>query len=155
MMFHKIVDVVFLEGTSLEATFQDGKVIRYDMSALFGKYPQLRALEDSELFRSGKMMGAYGIIWNDELDIEAETIYEDGAVVRQKDPSNSTASQALSKARAATGMSQKEVAQIAGIDQSDYSKLERGIANPSIATLEKVAKAMGGTLTIDIVFPDE
>ena len=82
-MFHKLVDVIFLEGTLLEATFHDGKVIQYDISTLFDKHPQLRALENSDLFRSGKMMGAYGIIWNDELDIEAETIYEDGKIVQQ------------------------------------------------------------------------
>jgi hypothetical protein len=27
-------------------------------------------------------MGAYGIIWNDELDVEVETIYEDGVTVQ-------------------------------------------------------------------------
>lgn len=81
-MFHKMVSVRFLEGTALEARFQDGLVKRYDMAALFPKYPQLRALENRELFRSGKLTGAYGIVWNDDLDIEAETIYEDGETVR-------------------------------------------------------------------------
>lgn len=80
-MFHEAVDLKFLEGTSLEMTFQDGKVRRYDMSALYEKYPQLRALDNRSLFTSGKLMGMYGIIWNDDLDIEAETIYEDGVTV--------------------------------------------------------------------------
>lgn len=154
-MFHKLVDVIFLEGTLLEATFHDGKVIQYDISSLFGKYPQLRALENSDLFQSGKMMGAYGIIWNDELDIEAETIYEDGKIVQQKGPSNQMLAQAISKARALTGKTQKEVAQFAEMDQSDYSKIERGTANPSISTLERIAKALGGTLSISIEFPEK
>lgn len=153
-MFHKLVDVIFLEGTLLEATFHDGKVIQYDISTLFDKHPQLRALENSDLFRSGKMMGAYGIIWNDELDIEAETIYEDGKIVQQKTPSNQMLAHAVSKARAITGKAQKEVAQLAEMDQSDYSKIERGIANPSISTLERIAKALGGTLSISIEFPE-
>ena len=36
-MFHKAIDIRFLEGTTLEVVFQDGKVKRYDMSSLFGK----------------------------------------------------------------------------------------------------------------------
>lgn len=154
-LFHKLVDVVFQTGTILEATFHDGKVIQYDMSALFGKYPQLRALENPDLFQAGKMMGAYGIVWSDELDIEAETIYEDGKIVGKKTSSNQMLAQTISKARAKTGKTQKEVAQIASIDQSDYSKIERGVVNPSISTLERIAKAMGGELMIDIVFSDQ
>ena len=81
-MFHKALDLKIGEGTSLEVRFQDGRIKRYDMAALFGKYPQLRALEDRNLFLSGRLMGAYGIVWNDDLDIEAETIYEDGETIR-------------------------------------------------------------------------
>ena len=81
-MFHKAVKLELREGTVLELTFQDGKVKRYDMAVLFEKYPQLRALNDRELFLSGQLMGSYGIIWNDDLDIEAETIYEEGDTVR-------------------------------------------------------------------------
>ena len=154
-MFHKLVDISFFEGTLLEATFHDGKVVRYNMSSLFDKYPQLHALEDPALFKSGKLMGAYGIIWNDELDIEAETIYEDGWIVQQKAPSNLMLATAISKARAATGMPQKQVALLAEMDQSDYSKIERGIANPSFSTLERIAKALGGTLSISIELPEE
>lgn len=82
-MFHKAIDLKMLEGTALEVTFQDGVVKRYDMSVLFPKYPQLKALEDRSLFLSGKLMGAYGIVWNDDLDIEAETVYEEGKTVRE------------------------------------------------------------------------
>ena len=83
-MFHRAIDFKLLEGTALEVTFQDGMVKRYDMSALFSKYPQLKALEDRTLFLSGKLMGAYGIRWNDDLDIETETIYEEGETVREE-----------------------------------------------------------------------
>lgn len=48
------------------------------MTFLFSKYPQLKALEDENLFKSGKLVGPYGIIWNDDLDLETETIYEEG-----------------------------------------------------------------------------
>ena len=84
IMFHKAIELKLLEGTALEVLFQDGLVKRYDVRALFTKYPQLKQLEDRDLFLSGRMTGAYGIVWNDDLDIETETIYEDGETVRKE-----------------------------------------------------------------------
>lgn len=154
-MFHKAIDMRFLEGTAMEVTFQDGKVKRYDMALLFEKYPQLRALEDRTLFLSGKLIGAYGIMWNDDLDIETETIYQDGVTVREESPAvNQTAASAVVSARAVSGFSQKQLAAMTGIDQSDISKIERGIANPSVSTLERIAAALGGRLVISIVMPE-
>ena len=153
-MFHRATDLRFLEGTALEVAFQDGKVKRYDVAALFGKYPQLRALEDRALFLSGRLMGAYGILWNDELDLEAETVYEEGIAVREETPApGRAAAAAVAAARARSAMSQKELAALAGMDQSDISKIERGVANPSVATLERIAQALGGQLTISIAVP--
>lgn len=153
-MFHKAVELEFLDGTALTVTFQDGTVKKYDMSALFDKYPQLRALEDRQLFLSGALVGAYGICWNDDLDIEVETIYEDGETIHVKTlPIHNTSSHAVAAARALAGISQKQLAALTGIDQSDISKIERGVANPSIATLERIATALGGHLSIKIDMP--
>ena len=150
-MFHKAIDLKFLTGTTLEVTFQDGAVKEYDMRSLFSKYPQLKALENRDLFLSGKLIGTYGIIWNDDLDLETETIYEEGKTVGHVSlPSNQAAAKAVSSARACAGLSQKQLSALTGIDQSDISKIERGIANPSVATLERIAKALGGTLSITI-----
>ena len=150
-MFHKAINLEFKEGTSLELTFQNGEIKSYDMSVLFKKYPQLEALKNRELFLSGKLMGAYGIYWNDELDIEAETIYEDGTSVgKTKLPINLCVADAISAARAKAGISQAELSTKTGIDQSDISKLERGIGNPSVGTLKRLADAMGMELNIQI-----
>ena len=150
-MFHKAIELRFLDGTAMAVTFQDGAVKKYDISVLFSKYPQLEALRDRDLFLSGKLMAAYGIIWTDELDIEAETIYEDGETIETK-PINiqNASSQAVLSARVKAGLSQKELSELTGIDQSDISKIERGVANPSVATLERIAAALGGRLKIAI-----
>ena len=150
-MFHKAIELRFLDGTAMAVTFQDGAVKKYDISVLFSKYPQLEALRDRDLFLSGKLMGAYGIIWTDELDIEADTIYEDGETIETK-PINiqNASSQAVLSARVKAGLSQKELSELTGIDQSDISKIERGVANPSVATLERIAAALGGRLKIAI-----
>ena len=153
-MFHKAVKLCFKEGTTLELTFQDGKVKRYDVSALFGKYPQLCALKDRKLFLSGKLTGFYGIIWNDALDLEAETVYQSGTTVFVENtavkPAAIMAGNAVYAARAKKGMSQKELSIITRIDQSDLSKIERGIANPSVNTLSRIAEALDAKLLISI-----
>ena len=150
-MFHKAIKLEYREGTTLELTFQDGKVKRYDMSSLFSKYPQLEALKDRTLFTSGKLLGPYGIVWNDDLDIEAETIYEDGETVREEKPAAFVmVGEAVAAARAKKGLSQKELSDLTGIDQSDLSRIERGIANPSVNTLNRIAKALDAKLLISI-----
>lgn len=151
-MFHKAVDLKFKEGTKLELSFQSGEVKEYDMNNLFTKYPQLEALKDRELFLSGKLMGPYGIIWNDELDIEAETIYMDGKTIGYDDmPINYIVGNTVMEARAGAGLSQKALADITGIDQSDISKIERGVSNPSIVTLNRIANALGKKLVISYI----
>jgi DNA-binding XRE family transcriptional regulator len=151
-MFHKAINLELKEGTTLELTFQNGEVKAYDMAVLFEKYPQLEALKDRELFLQGKLVGSYGIIWNDDLDIEAETIYEDGVTVRREAVSvNLAVAAAVAEARAQAGLSQSELAAQTGIDQSDISKIERGVANPSVATLGRLVSAMGKELKISIV----
>lgn len=149
-MFHKAIDLKYLEGTSLALTFRDGSVKKYDMASLFGKYPQLKQLEDRNLFLSGRLAG-YGVIWNDDLDIEAETIYEDGELIEvNKDIYHEASALAVVEARCSADVTQKRLAELTGIDQSDISKIERGVANPSVSTLERIARALGGKLTIKI-----
>ena len=41
------------------------------------------------------------------------------------------------------GMSQDEVARIAGITQKTFSTMERGVADPRLSTLEGAARVMG------------
>ena len=136
----------------LEMTFQDGLVKQYDMAVLFEKYPQLKALENRELFLSGKLMGMYGIVWNDDLDIEAETIYEDGFIVRQEKPAENVAiGEAVMSARAEKGFTQKELAKASGINQADISKIEKGVANPTVTTLKRIASALEMKLQVSLV----
>ena len=142
-MFHKALELQFKEGTALELTFLDGKVMRYDVAWLFDVYPQLEALKDRKLFLSGKLMGSYGIIWTGELDLEAETVYEEGELVRIEEISARVrVGQAVWDARSKDGMTQSALSKACGIDQSDLSKLERGLLNPSIGLLERVAGAL-------------
>ena len=59
--------------------------------------------------------------------------------------------QAIIDARKEAGLTQKELAEKTGIAQGDISKLERGVANPSIKTLQRLALGMGKTLKIEFL----
>ena len=145
------MNVKFLDGTKLEVAFQDGQVKQFDMACLFEKYPQLAALRNRNLFEFGRLMGAYGIVWNDELDIETESIYEEGVTVRTESPApGQIAAEAVRSARAAAQISQAELAAMTGIDQSDISRIERGMANPSVGTLSRIANALHMQLGITL-----
>jgi transcriptional regulator with XRE-family HTH domain len=53
-------------------------------------------------------------------------------------------------ARLAAGVSQEELAFLAGIDRTYASQIERGIANPSLGITCSIADALGCTL-IDLL----
>lgn len=149
-MFHKAIDLQFLDGTGLAVTFQDGTVREFDMASMFGKYPQLEALKDRSLFVSGQL-DHYGIVWNDDLDIDGETIYENGKIIGiRKGIYHEASSLAVMDVRIKADLTQKKLSELTGIDQADISRIERGIANPSVATLERIAEAVGGKLRIEI-----
>ena len=59
--------------------------------------------------------------------------------------------QAIIDARNAEGLTQKQLSALTGITQGDISKLENGNANPSLRTLQRLAKAMGKTLKIEFI----
>ena len=149
-MFHKLIQLKFLNNTIVEATFQDGKIIRYNVAVLFDKYPQLKALQNKKLFQSGRM-SSYGVRWNEDLDLEAETIYQDGKCIgRAELPINHKLAYVVSSARQNHGLSQQELSQLTGIDQADISKIESGHSNPSIATLERISNALHLELSISM-----
>ena len=57
---------------------------------------------------------------------------------------------ALYETRTDLGISQKELAKLSGIRQSNISRIERGTCSPTINTLSKLAYAMGKKLEIKI-----
>jgi transcriptional regulator with XRE-family HTH domain len=56
---------------------------------------------------------------------------------------NSAIGRAIGKLRSEAGLSQEELAELAGIHRTYVSQLERGIKSPTLAVLMKVAKALG------------
>ncbi len=59
--------------------------------------------------------------------------------------------QAIIDARKRSGLTQKELSERIGIAQGDISKIEKGNANPSIRTLQRLATGMGMRLKIEFL----
>lgn len=153
-MHYIALAVKFLEDVTLEMTFQDGKVIRYDMSKMFNKYPQLEELRrNRELFINGRLdVGGYAVIWNDDLDFEATGVYEYGELVGIVETSlNQQIGFLLAKTRDDMNVTQVELSKMSHIDQGDISKIERGIGNPTLAKINKLFKALGKSISLTIL----
>ncbi len=56
----------------------------------------------------------------------------------------------VARARRASGMTQQELARHAKTRQANISRLERGIQNPSVEFLERVAQSLGKKLQMKI-----
>jgi transcriptional regulator with XRE-family HTH domain len=59
----------------------------------------------------------------------------------------------LRRLRVAKGLSQEGLAADANIDRSYMSRLERGIENPTVALLERLADALGSNIVDFFVAP--
>ena len=58
---------------------------------------------------------------------------------------------AIVDARTSQNLTQKQLAELTGIHQSDISKLENGTRNPTINLLKRLAEGMGMVLKIEFV----
>lgn len=83
MMFHKIKNVAALPDYRLSVQFSEGVTKIYDVKPLFEKLSVFAALKDDvRTFYSVSVdIGGYGIVWNDELDLSCDELWEHGTQV--------------------------------------------------------------------------
>ena len=146
------IKLVLKEDTTFDLYFLDGVVKRYDILSLSDKFPQLNALKDRNLFLKGKLLGWGGVVWNDELDIDSETVYEEGMDVSNEydDIANVVIGYKIKQKRIELRLSQQQLANIINIDQSDLSKIEKGIFNISVKMLNRIADGLNCKLDINL-----
>ncbi len=153
-MMKEAVKLVLREKTLFDVIFLDGTVKRYDILSLADEYPELNQLKDRTIFEKGRLLGWSGVSWTDDIDITVQTVYLDGKDVTSEYDYDEICLAALGyrikDARLGQYMSQEELAKKTGIDQSDLSKIEKGLANPSIKTICRIAKGLG--LKIEVLF---
>ncbi|MBQ1963334.1 MAG: DUF2442 domain-containing protein [Clostridia bacterium] len=82
-MFHKIKNVFALPEYKLSVQFSEGVTKIYDVKPLFDKMPVFSDLKDNtqEFFGVSVDVGGYGIIWNDNLDLSCDELWENGIQV--------------------------------------------------------------------------
>ena len=146
------IKLVLKEDTTFDLYFLDGVVKRYNILSLSDKFPQLNALKDRNLFLKGKLLGWGGVVWNDELDIDSETVYEEGIDVSNEydDIANVVIGYKIKQKRIEQRLSQQQLANNINIDQSDLSKIEKGIFNISVKMLNRIADGLNCKLDISL-----
>ena len=83
-MFHKIKNVNPLQDFRLCVLFSEGVTKIYDIKPLFEKIKAFNVFADSpELFYEARVdTGGYGVVWNDDVDLSCDELYENGVQVK-------------------------------------------------------------------------
>lgn len=80
-MFHKVKEVYPLPGMRLSVIFANGTTKVYDVAPLISRFDAFRILEDPNVFNSVEVdVGGYGIVWNDDVDLSCDELWENGTV---------------------------------------------------------------------------
>lgn len=85
-MFHKVKSVTPKENFILDVCFESGEKKYYDIKQLFDKIKDFKVLlYITGLFEQVKVAeGGYGIIWNDDLDLSCNEIWNNGKSINEK-----------------------------------------------------------------------
>ena len=76
-MFHKIKNVTPLQDFKLSIQFAEGITKIYNMKKLIENNKIFANLKDIKLFNSVEVdIGGYGVIWNDDIDISCDELFE-------------------------------------------------------------------------------
>ena len=81
-MFHKAKNVSVLPDYKLSVQFAEGVTKIYDVRPLIETHAAFKALTNPELFSSVEVdVGGYGIVWNDDIDLSCDELFENGITV--------------------------------------------------------------------------
>ena len=82
-MFHKVKSVAPLSAFKLSVQFSEGVTKLYDVKHLFERISAFHHLKDNpaEFDCVSVDVGGYGIVWNDDLDLSCDELWENGVVV--------------------------------------------------------------------------
>ncbi len=83
-MFHKVKNVSALPDYRLSVQFAEGVTKLYDVKPLFDRLPVFKSLLEhpGEFGCVSVDVGGYGIVWNDELDLSCDELWENGVQVQ-------------------------------------------------------------------------
>lgn len=152
-MFTKITSLATLPEYVLLVGFSTGEFKRFDIKPLIDKYPPFKALTEIKgLYEQAKIdIGGYGIVWNDELDLSADGLYEKGQPCQPPDNIEKHKQDLIEKyivARKKAKLSQKQLEILSGVAQPCIARTETGSTDPQLTTFLKILEPLGLTLSI-------
>lgn len=152
-MFVKITSVAPLPDYILLIGFSTGEFKQFDIKPLIEKYAPFKMLTQvNGLYEQVKIdIGGYGLVWNDDLDLSADGLYEQGVECQQ--PENiekykQILIDELIQARKNARLSQKQLEIISGVAQPCIARMETGNTDPKLTTILKMLEPLGLTLSI-------
>ena len=82
-MFHKVKTVSVIPDYWLSVRFAEGVTKIYDLRPLFEKWPAFNDLknDDTLLYDVKVETGGYGIVWNDDIDLSCDELFENGETI--------------------------------------------------------------------------
>lgn len=82
-MFHKIKNISAIPDFRLCVQFSEGVTKVYDVKPLFSRLPLFSCFKDheEEFYRVSVDVGGYGIVWNDDMDLSCDELWDHGAAV--------------------------------------------------------------------------
>ncbi len=81
-MFHKVKNVTALPGFKLSIQFSEGVTKIYNVKDLIEKNSMFQNLQNEEFFYNVEVdVGGYGIVWNDDIDISCDELFENGKTI--------------------------------------------------------------------------
>lgn len=79
-MFHKIERIVPLQDYKLSISFSEGITKMYDVKKCIDVIEKFKIFIDNpqEFYNVFVDVGGYGVIWNDDLNLSSEELWENG-----------------------------------------------------------------------------
>lgn len=82
-MFHKIKNVVALDEYILSVGFVEGITKKYDIKPLFDRFEPFQVLKNKKEFNKAYVgPGGYAVIWNDDVDLACDEIFNNGKEIK-------------------------------------------------------------------------
>jgi len=84
-VIHKVCDVQAKDDLILCVKFETGEVKLYDLKPLLTEIQVFELLKnDEKLFKNVHVAsGGYGIIWNEDLDLSCDELWQNGRLARE------------------------------------------------------------------------
>jgi len=152
IIMHRIYRIELTEDMKLRTLFFNGEIRELEIeiwdeaTSIEERVNRYAQLIESIRLNEGRTKVSLG-----ERIFSSEEIYDQGTLVGLEyiDDVNIQVATKLQSIRESKNLTQSDLHDITGIYQAEISKIERGIGNPSISTLVRLADSMDRRITID------